>query len=382
VRRDAGRVRVTAQLIEVRNQTHIWAENYDRDLRDILGAQSDVARAIAQQVRLKLTPEQSARLRSPAPVNPEAFEDYLQGRFFWNKRTADGHQRAIVFFEKALALDPNYAKAYAGLADAYALLGSAPNDMLPRHDAMSRAREAAQKALALDETLADAHTSLGFVKMHYDWEFHAAEREFQRAIALSPGYATAHHWYAYDLVALGRLDDAIAEVRRAQKADPLSVIISRDVCEILMFAGRVDEAIIHCQRALEMDPGFGRAHWTLAWGYERKGQETAFLEELRKAGTSQDPSGPGLIYVRTGRKQDARRELEALERGASKRYDLCMGIAGLSAALGDKDRAFASLERCFREREGALIVMRVAPIWQSIRSDPRFADLMRRVGVS
>ena len=380
VRRDAERVRITAQLIDVHSQTHIWAENYDRDLRDILGVQSEVASAIAEQVRVKLTPEQSARLRHTVAVNPEAFENYLRGRFFWNKRTADGHQRAIAFFEKALALDPNYAKAYAGLADAYALLGSNPNDMLSRRDAMSRARGAAQKALSLDETLADAHASLGFVKMHYDWEFRAAEQEFRRAIALSPGYATAHQWYAYDLVALGRLDDAIAEARRAQKADPLSVIISRDVCEMLLFAGRNDEAIAQCQKTLEMDPSFELAHWSLAWAYEHKGQETAFLKEL-EAATSL-PGVAGFLYVRTGRTRDARRALEALERGKPKRYDLCVEIAQFAVALGDNDRAFASLERCFQEREGGLIVLRVSPEWQAIRSDPRFADLMRRVGVS
>ena len=382
VRRDGSRVRIAARLIQVRDRSHLWAEEYDRDLRDILDVQSEVASAIAQQVRLKLTPEQNARLRRAAAVNPDAFENYLRGRFFWNKRTVDGYQRAIAFFEKAIAVDPSYAKAYAGLADAYALLGSAPNVVLSRGEAMSRARDAAQKALAIDETLADAHTSLGFVKMHYDWEFRVAEREFERGIALNPGYATAHHWYAYDLVALGRLDDAIAEVQRAQKADPLSVIISRDVGEMLLFAGRDDEAIAQCQKTLEMDPTFGLAHWTLALGYQRKGQAAASLEELRKAAPTPGPSIAGLIYVRTGRTNEARRVLEELERGTPTRYEINTEIAGLSVALGDTDGAFAALERSFRERDGGLIVMAVAPEWQPLWTDPRFADLMRRVGVT
>jgi TolB-like protein/DNA-binding winged helix-turn-helix (wHTH) protein len=206
VRREGNRVRISAQLIQVRDQSHQWAADYDRDLRDILALQSEVAGAIAQQIRLQLTPEQHARLQNARTLNAEAYESYLKGRFFWNKRTVEGHQKAIEYFQKAVALDPNYAQAYAGLADAYALLGSWANPVMPRGEAMGQARAAAQKALSLDDSLSDAHASLGFVKMHYDWDFAGAEKEFQRAIALNPGYATAHHWYAYDLAALARLD--------------------------------------------------------------------------------------------------------------------------------------------------------------------------------
>src|SRR6266550_143586 len=372
VRRDGRRVRITAQLVQASDQTHLWAADYDRDLRDMLGVQSEVASAIAQQIRLTLTPEQDARLHRAATVNPDAFEDYLLGRFFWNKRTVEGHQQAIAFFDKAIALDPQYAKAYAGLADAYALLGSAANDVLPRAEAMSRARDAAQKALALDNSLADAHTSLGFVKMHYDWDFHAAEQEFLRAIALNPTYATAHHWYAYDLVALGRLDEAVAAVRRAQSADPLSVIISRDVGELLLFAGRNEEAIAQLRKTLEMDPHFELAHWTLAWGYERTGPEQAFLDELRRAGTSAGSNAPGQLYVRTGRKPEARRLLEQMEAHTPERFGLFVQIAEVAVALGEKDRAYAALENALRERDGGLIIMRVDPPFRPIWSDPRF----------
>jgi len=381
VRRVGGRVRITAQLIQVRDQSHLWAEDYDRDLRDILALQSEVAGAIAQQIRLKLTPEQRAKLHSTVPVNPEAYENYLKGRFFWNKRTVEGHQKAIEFFDRAITLDPSYAQAYAGRADAYALLGSWPNFLLPRREAMTRAREAAQKALSLNESLAEAHTSLGFVKMHYDWDFRGAEKEFLRAIALNPGYATAHHWYAYDLVALGRLEDAVAQAWLAQKADPLSVIISRDVGEMLLFAGRDDEAIDQCQRSLEMDPAFYHAHWTLAWAYRRKGRQKEFLDEILKATSSPGGLYPGLFYALTGRKLEAHRAVAKLQQAVLRRYSSGHDVALLYAYLGDRDRAFVWLENTFRERDGGLILLRVAPEWEPLRSDPRFEQLARRVGL-
>lgn len=381
-RREGTRVRISAQLIQVKDQSHLWAEDYDRDLRDILALQSEVASAIAQQIRLKLSPEQHARLRTTAPVNPEAYEDYLKGRFFWNKRTVEGHQKAIEFFEKAIALDPNYAPAYAGLADAYALLGSAANFILPRREAMGRAREAAQKALSLDESLADAHTSLGFVKMHYDWDFAGAEREFLRAIALNPGYATAHHWYAYDMVAMGRLDDAIAQVRLAQKADPLSVIISRDVGEMLLFAGHDDEAIAQCRKTLEMDPQFAPAHWVIAWADRHKNRQKEFLEELDQSDISTRARVHGVVCALTGRKSEARRILAEFLRSAPKRYGSSLDIAALYLYLGDRDKAFTWLEKAFQDREGGLIVIGVEEQWKPFRSDPRFQQLLRRVGVA
>jgi TolB-like protein/DNA-binding winged helix-turn-helix (wHTH) protein/Tfp pilus assembly protein PilF len=377
VRREGNRVRISAQLIQVRDQSHQWAEDYDRDLRDILALQTDVAGAIAQQIRLKLTPEEHARLQKARVVNPEAYEDYLKGRFFWNKRVLEGHQKAIEYFQKAVALDPGYAQAYAGLADAYALLGSWANPVMSRREAMDRARAAAEEALTLDESLADAHASLGFVRMHFDWDFAGAEKEFQQAIALNPGYATAHHWYAYDLVALARLDDAIAEVRRAQQADPLSVIISRDVGEMLLFAGRDDEAIVQCRKTLEMDPNFVFAHWVLAWAHHRKGQMNEFREELGKSRSGGTGAAEGIYYILQGRRAEARRTLARIE----KNYDSAVDAATVSLYLGEKDRAFALLEKGAEQRLGGLIVMRFTPEWEPIRSDPRFEKLERRVGV-
>src|SRR3989475_8860445 len=242
LRRAGDRVRISAQLIQVRDQTHLWAESYERDLRDILALQSDVAQAIARQIELKLTPQQQARLARGRPIDPRAYELYSKGRYFWNKRSEEGYRRAIQYFQQAIARDSEYAPAYAGLADAYALLGSMPNVELPRSEAMPRARTAAIKALALDVGLAEAHTSLAFVQLHFDMGVPAAERECTRALQLNPGYPTAHHWYAFWLLAHGRAEEALQEVRAAQRLDPLSLIINTDVGAMLYYGRRHDEA--------------------------------------------------------------------------------------------------------------------------------------------
>lgn len=381
VRREGSRVRIAAQLIETGDQSHVWAEDYDRELRDILAVQSEVSAAIAQQIQVKLTPEEHARLGRASAVNPEAYESYLKGRYFWNKRTVEGHKKAIAFFENAVRLDANYAQAYSGLADAYALLGSWPNSDLPRGEAMARARDAAKKALALDESLADAHASLGFVEMHYDWDFAGAEKEFLRATALNPGYATAHHWYAYDLVALGRVEEAVGQARLAQQADPLSAIITRDTGEMLLFAGHNDEAIAECRKALELDANFGLAHSVMAWAYHRKGQQKEFLEELGRAGDSPGPSATAVLCALTGQRAKARQKVAALQREHRARYGLSSNLTAVYAWLGEKDRAFGFLEKSFQERDGSLILMRVAPELEPLRSDARFEQIARRVGV-
>src|SRR5438445_5940532 len=260
LRRAGDHVRVSAQLIQVRDQTHLWAESYERDLRDILVLQSDVAQAIAREIALTLSPQQQARMASARPIDPRAYELYSKGRYFWNKRSEVGYTRAIQYFQQAIARDSEYAPAYAGLADAYALLGSMPNVELPRSEAMPRARTAAIKALTLDEGLAEAHTSLAFVQMHFDWDWPAAEREFTRALQLNPGDPPAPHWYAFWLLAHGRAEEALQEVRAAQRLDPLSLIINTDVGEMLYYGRRHDEAIEQGRRALELDSAFALAH--------------------------------------------------------------------------------------------------------------------------
>ena len=280
VRRDGERVRITAQLIQVKDQTHLWARNYDRSLRDILSLQSDVAGAIAQEIALRLTPESNARLASASPLDAQAYELYLKGRYSWNKRTEGGFLKAIDYFNQAIARDPNYAKAHAGLADAYALLGSLPNAALSRPEAMRRAKASALRAIELDDSLAEAHTSLAFVLAQYEWDWPGSGREFRRALQLNPNYATAHQWYGMWFMAHGRFDEALEEERLAHEADPLSMIIETDTCQFLAYAGRDDEAIRHAQRALELDPGFRLAHLYLAEAYDGQQNYPAALAEL------------------------------------------------------------------------------------------------------
>jgi len=381
VRREGGRVRITAQLIQTKDQTHLWARTYDRNLRDILSLQSDVAGAIAREIALRLTPASSARLASAAPLDAQAYELYLKGRYSWNKRTKAGFLQAIDYFNQAIARAPNYAKAHAGLADAYALLGSVPNAEISRSEAMPRAKASALRALELDDSLAEAHTSLAFVLMQYEWDWPGAEREFRRALQLNPNYATAHQWYGLWFMAHGRFDEALEEERLAQAADPLSTIIETDTCQFLAYAGREDGAIRHAQRALVLDPGFSLAHLYLAEAYDGKQNYPAALAELQGL----DPKDEGTwgismlsrTYALAGQRDKAEATLQTLLDSAGQRDDLGMVLAQDYAALGKQEPAFAWLEKAYRNHEGGLILLGVLPAFRPLRSDPRFGNLMR-----
>jgi TolB-like protein/DNA-binding winged helix-turn-helix (wHTH) protein/Tfp pilus assembly protein PilF len=258
VLRSGERVRITAQLIRVPADKHVWAQSYEGDIRDTLALQNKVARAIVEQIRVTLNRHEQAALEHAKAVNPEAFQAYLAGRYFWNKRTGDGLKKAIDYFNQAIEKDPNYAQAYAGLADAYALSGDWEYGILSPEDAFPKAKAAATKALALDDNLAEAHTSLAFVLDLYDWDWESAEQEYKRAIALNPGYATAHHWYAWHLIVMGRNSEALAESRKAESLDPLSPIISADLADALCVAHLYDESVQQSRKTLEMHPYFCR----------------------------------------------------------------------------------------------------------------------------
>jgi len=385
-RREGSRVRVSAQLIRVRDQMHLWAQDYDRDFSDYLALENDVSRSIANQIRLKLSGPVSHPSRA---LNPNAYEAYLRGRFFWNKRTEEGHLKAIEYFSQAIADDPSYAQAYSGLADAYALLGSNPTSAITRRDAMEKARAAALKALAIDDGLAEAHTSLAFVYWHYDWNWPAAEKEFQRALQLNPSYPTAHHWYAFYLVSQDRREQALEEIRRAEETDPLSVIINTDAAEMLYFAHRYDQAIEQANRALEMDPQFPLARLTLAWSYLEKHQYEGAVEEAKKA-TRVPGAGPAVeanlaaTYAAAGQAKQARDLLLSLKAEAERQrpgQPFFTPVAQVYASLGDKDQAFAWLEKDFQSRNGGLTLIKMVPYLDSLRGDPRFADLVRRIGL-
>jgi TolB-like protein/DNA-binding winged helix-turn-helix (wHTH) protein len=387
VRRTGDHVRISAQLIQVKDQTHLWAENYDRDLRDVLALQSDVARAIAHEIAVNLTPQQQNRLASARPVDREAYDLYLKGRYFWNKRSEDGFTKAIEYFQQAIAQDANYAQAYAGLADAYALLGSMPNAEIPRKAAMPLARAAALKALQIDESLAEAHTSLAFVRMHYDWNWPGAEKEFQRAIELNPDYATAQQWHAYDLMVMGRTEESLAEIHRAQELDPLSLIINTDAVELMYYARRYDEAIRQGRKTIDMDPGFALVHEFMGLVYLQMKQYTEAIAELqegfRVSGNRIDfLSDVAIGYALAGRTDEARQILQKLKKGSTKRFDMPVYLSRVYRDLGEKDQALFWLEKAYQERDGSLILLQVDPGNDPLRSDPRFQDLLRRMGLT
>jgi TolB-like protein/DNA-binding winged helix-turn-helix (wHTH) protein/Tfp pilus assembly protein PilF len=386
VRREGDQVRITAQLIQVRDQTHLWAKEYDRNLRDILVLQSDVAGSVAREIQLRLTPQQTASLAVAHPVDPQAYELYLKGRYFWNKRNEAAYVKAIDFFDQAIARDPQYARAYSGLADAYALLGSWPNAGLPRRVAMPRAKEAALTALKLDDSLAESHASLAFVEMQYEWNWAASEQEFRRAIALNPNYATAHQWFAYWLMVQGHADDSIAEIELARKADPLSIIIRSDAVEMLCTAGRFDEAIAQAHEALEFDPNFRISRYFLGVAYIGKKMYPDALAEYQK-GVAIDGNdewsrvGLGRVYALLHDRRNAEKIVQQLLQDSRRRGELALELAFIYAALGEKDRAFAWLDKAYQNREGGLMFLNTPPYFDAVRSDPRFTNLVRKMGL-
>jgi len=384
VLRFGDQVRITAQLIQAPTDEHLWADSYEGNLRDTLALQKKVATKIAEQIRIEVTPQEQAALRSVKAINPDAYENYLKGRFFWNKRSADGLKKAVDYFSQAIAEDPNYAAAYSGLADAYALSGDWQYAVMTPKEAMPRAKAAAMKALELDDNLGEAHASLAFCLDGFDWNFEAADREFRRAIELNPGYATAHHWYSWHLSLLGRNSDAIAEMRRAENLDPLSLIINADLAELLLIAHFPDESIEQSRKTIEMDPHFAFAHNQLAQAYLEKHM---FVDAIAELQTAIQISGESAIfsanlaraYAATNRKAEAVQLLNDLKKRSSSTYAHATAIAMIYTALDDKDQAMASLEKGYEERFNPGVLLR--PCFDPLRSDPRFQNLVRRVGL-
>lgn len=385
VLRSGNRVRITANLLDATSDHHLWAESYERDLRDILALQSELAQDITNQIQIKLTPQQHVRLEGARPVDPEAHELYLKGRYYWNKRTPEALKRSLDYFQQAVDKDPQYALGYAGLADSYAMLGSGDYAVLPPEKAFPPAETAARKALELDNTLAEAHASLGWSKMAFDWNWQGAERDFQQAIDLNPGYANAYHWYATYLGSMGRFAEAIAEDRKAESLDPLSLVIVVDVAgEALIPAGQYEQAIQQCRKILEMDPQFALAHWDLGRAYEGKGMYKEAVAEMQKAvelsgGDAVFTSHLGRAEALAGRRDEAIKILNQLKTRAQREFVSPRVFVLIYAALGDKDRAFAWLEKAYQERSDIIVELKVAPELDPLRSDPRFQDLLRRM---
>jgi eukaryotic-like serine/threonine-protein kinase len=382
--RAGGRVRVTAQLVEASSDTQLWSESYERDLDDILRLQSDVAQAIADSIKVTVTPEERASLGGDGgAVNPDAHLAYLRGRFLWNKWTPDHLHAAIEQFQHALALDPRYAAAYAGLADSYSVLGNI--NAMPHGEAYGTARAMAQAGLAIDDGVAELHGSLGYVLRFHDWDWQGAEHEFRRSVELNPGYATGLRWHAQLLSGLGRHAEAIAEARRALDLDPLSLIIYSAVGDVYFYARQYDRAIDYYRRSVAMDASFLPGHTDLARALEQKGLLDEAMAEYRLA-AALERSDPGLsaglahTLALAGRRDESRAILGRLVDRHHREFTSTFAIATIHACLGDCEGAFEWLERAFELRDGALAFLNVHPRLDGLRREPRFAIFLARMG--
>ena len=386
VQRSGDRVVIRAQLIHAATDHHLWVETYERPMRDVLDLQSEIAQTIARQVQIQMTPAEQARLTTRHPVSPKAFDDYLQGRYlYWNRRTEGNLNKAIAHFQNAIKEDPNYALAHVGLADCYNALGVVQIGALPPTEARRRAEENAAKALALDPTLAEAHTALGYVK-HYNWNWAGAEHDFRRAIELNPSYANAHNFYASLLMSRGHVDESIASSNRARELDPFSLSISAQRGFLLENARRYDEAIEQFRGVIAMEPNHYQAHWFLGHTYAANKQfDQAIAASLKAVELSDRAPGAlgilGLAYGLAGRKDEANKVLNELLELKKHRYVTPAALVNVYIGLANKDQAFVWLEKAFEERSNYLAYLKVFPILDPLRADPRFADLIRRVGL-
>jgi len=386
VQRSADQVRVNVQLINALTDAHLWAEAYDRELTDIFAVESDIATTIAETLQVKLTGSEKAAIAKRPTANTKAYEFYLKGRFFWNKRTPDGIKQAIVQFQQSIERDPNFALGHAGLADSYIAL-TFYNFAAP-HESMPKAKESAIKALALDNTVAEAHASLAHVLMNYDWNWSAAEKEFKRSIELKPDYATAHEWYAiHYLTATGRLEEAVQEMEKALELEPASLVMNTFMGATLYYAGRYDEAIDQCRRTVEMDPNFAVAHWHLGLAYEQKQVFDAAIEEFQKAislsgGSPLMKAALGHAYAKSQKKHEANKILGELDELSKQQYVSAYEVAAIYVALRNNEQAFQLLGKAYTEHSFHLVYLNVWPQFKSVSADPRFQDLVQRIGLS
>jgi len=385
VARSGSHVRVSAQLVDARTDQHLWARQYERELTDILRLQADVASAVAHEIQVTLTPQEQARLTLTHPVDREAYEAFLRGRFFWNKRTEEGLKKGMEYFQQSVEKDPSYALAHAGLADSYSMLAfwglAAPREVSPK------AKAAADKALEIDENFGEGHAARGWVQFTYDWSWTAAEKELRRAIELNPGYATAHQWYSHLLVYQGRHAEAFMEVRRTLELDPLSQVMNASSAFVCLLARRFDEAIERSRKTIELHPDFPAPHLWLGWAYTEAGRLDEAVDQHKSAvkisaGAARFLSGLGHGYAVAGKTAGARRTLAKLEKMARARYVSAYDFAVVHAGLRDKQKLFSWLEKGYKERSTWLCLLKGDSRFDPFRSDPRFKRLLVRLGLA
>jgi TolB-like protein/DNA-binding winged helix-turn-helix (wHTH) protein/tetratricopeptide (TPR) repeat protein len=381
VTRDGNRVKVTLQLIDAAEDRHLWAHSYERDFGDMFGVEDELSREMSAQIGHNLIVQPQSRTTRVRSVDPKAYEFYLQGRYFWNKRTDEGMEKAAVFFDQAIHADPGYPQAYVGLADCY-LFGQPRT--LPPKELPIKAKEMAHKALELDDRLGEAHATLGLIAENFEWDWGGAEREYKRAIELNPNYATAHQWYGEYLAFLGRFAESFEQLKTARELDPLSLVIIKDSGEAYYFARKYDEAVEFYRKTLDMDSGFTVGRRFLAMAYlqqEKFSDAVAELQTVTQVENSPDILAElGYAYALSGGREKTRQVLHDLQRLSEQRYAPAHDFALVYAGLGDRDRAFEWLEKAYREHAG-LGEVGVDPRWDSLRGDPRFADLTKRMGL-
>lgn len=375
---------IRAQLVDATEGTQLWGEQYNRTPADLLAVQEEIAREISAKLSLRLTASERQRLTKRHTKNLDAYHAYLRGRYFWNRRPS-GLNKAIEYFEQATELDVNFALAYVGLADCYGALGAWESGALPAHEAMPRARTAAERALSLDNELAEAYTSLGYIKMHYDWEWAEADEAFQRALDLNPNYANAHHWRSHYLMAVGSNAESLAASYRCIELDPLDLISNIHLAWHYHFAGEYDRALEQCQKTAELDEiGFWSAFFS-GLAYEQKNMYEDALREFRKARSLSEATfamtGYAHVCARVGRREDAIQILRELEQRSKKQYVAAYDRAIIYAGLEEREQAFEWLNKAFEERSSWMAYLKVEPRLHRLCSEPEFADLLRRIGL-
>jgi TolB-like protein/DNA-binding winged helix-turn-helix (wHTH) protein/lipoprotein NlpI len=386
VLRAGNRVRITAELVQVSTDRHLWAETYESELGNVLTLQSQVASAIVNEIRINLTPEEQKRLATPRVVNAQAYEDYLKGRYYWNKRSEEGLTKAVEYYQRAAEKDPQYALAYAGLADCYDLLGSTIIGAIPSTDAAPKAKAAALKALAIDPSLVDAEITLASIKLNYDWDWQGAESGFKHTIELNPDQATAHQRYSLYLTAMGRSQESLTEIKRAHDLDPLSLSINFSLAWRLYLARQYDQAIQQSRSTIDLDPNFVLAHLVLGQTYEQKGQFDMAIAELKKA-ASISPNSPlmlgalGHAYAVASDTADAEKLRDDLIRRSNQQYVSPFYVALILTGLKENEKALDWLDKAYQDRSNPLIFLKVDPELDPLRSSPRFQDLQRRIGL-